>query len=264
MALAGIFGEEFPMTNREIETLLARAARSVRKGNGKVRNGTGEVRFSIVDYSEEEQQDYIDILRPFVGTDINRKEELYRNYLKEKGVHIPDEDADAFFRMAVRENKNEALRNGMKRRREEAYNYWMESNPLVKFIVEFTGSTDFTIKPTGFKGEDFSGSFIAPEYVKYSEKKPQGKRSHKQYRVYLVKRKEALDSASGHAIDELAEQYSRKTGNSNVISSHETEEDDDKTPCIIINGIMEEIQFSASKTAKKWHPEQELNLRPTV
>ena len=77
-----------------------------------------DIRFSIADYSEEEQQDYIDILRPFVGTDINMRENLYRNYLKEKGVHIPDEDADAFFRMAVRENKNEALRSsGMKRRK---------------------------------------------------------------------------------------------------------------------------------------------------
>ena len=77
-----------------------------------------DIRFSLADYSEEEQPDSIDILRPFVGTDINRKEELYRNYLKGKAIHIPDEDADAFFRMAVRENKNEALRSsGMKRRK---------------------------------------------------------------------------------------------------------------------------------------------------
>lgn len=80
---------------------------------------SGEIRFALMDYSEEQIQDHVNILKPFVGVNIDMKEELYRNYLKEKGVDIPDEDADLFFRMAIKENRAEILKASLKKNKKD-------------------------------------------------------------------------------------------------------------------------------------------------
>lgn len=172
-----------------------------------------DLRFSLAEYSEEQIQDYVNILKPFVGVNLDMKEEKYRKYLKEKGVDIPDEDADLFFRMAIKENRAEILKASLKKNKQDAYNYWRSTNPLIDYLLDFTGDDDFYIVPTEQKGEAFTGSFIAPEYVKWSEKRSQRKNeSDKAYREYLRKREEKLASAQGYKIDELAEQYSRHSG----------------------------------------------------
>ncbi len=130
-----------------------------------------DIRFALMDYSEEQIQDHVNILKPFVGVNIDMKEELYREYLKEKGVDIPDEDADLFFRMAVKENRAEILKASLKKNKQDAWNYWRSTNPLIDYLLDFTGDDDFYIVPTEQKGEAFTGSFIAPEYVKWSEKR---------------------------------------------------------------------------------------------
>ena len=130
-----------------------------------------DIRFALMDYSEEQIQDHVNILKPFVGVNIDMKEEKYRNYLKEKGVDIPDEDADLFFRMAVKENRAEILKASLKKNKQDAWNYWRSTNPLIDYLLDFTGDDDFYIVPTEQKGEAFTGSFIAPEYVKWSEKR---------------------------------------------------------------------------------------------
>jgi len=80
--------------------------------------------------------------------------------------------------------------------------------------VDFCGGTEFKIKPAyRFQGEDFSGTWISPEFVKYSEKRPQGKKeSEASYAKYLKRREEALKKADGMASDQLAEAIARKTG----------------------------------------------------
>ncbi len=62
-------------------------------------------------------------------------------------------------------------------------NEWLYNNiPIYREAVDFTGKTDFKIKPSSrFHGEDFTGAFISPGFVKWSEQKPQGKKSDKQY-----------------------------------------------------------------------------------
>ena len=60
--------------------------------NGRERTGrtgrteTDGLRFSISEYSAEEVRDYVDILKPFTGTVIDRNPEDYAAYLKEHGV----------------------------------------------------------------------------------------------------------------------------------------------------------------------------------
>ena len=172
-------------------------------------DGADKLRFSLADYDEQAQDDIIAILRPFVRQNIDMEPERYIAYLKEKNVNIPDEDAAVFFRLAVIEN-DKAARERIKRARDQ----WLFENfPIFGEVAEFVGGADFKIKPAGHEGEEFTGSFISPEYIKYSLKRPQGKNeSDKSYKKYLANRKEKLANAEGMAIDEISEHLSRKLG----------------------------------------------------
>ena len=46
-------------------------------------------------------RDYVDILKPFTGTVIDRNPEDYAAYLKEHGVDIPEKDAFRFAQEAA-------------------------------------------------------------------------------------------------------------------------------------------------------------------
>lgn len=165
-----------------------------------------DIRFSLEEYSESEQDDIVAVLQPFVGRNMDMEPEKYREYLRSKGIQIPDQDADIFFRMAVMAN-DKAARERANRLRDQ----WIFENfPIFAEVAEFAGGSDFKIKPVGHEGEDFTGSYISPAYVKYSVKASQGKRSEKKYRQYLADRKERLKNAEGVDIDELASAIARK------------------------------------------------------
>ena len=74
--------------------------------NGLERTETDGLRFSIAEYSEEEQRDIVDVLKPFTGSIVDKSPEEYAAYLKDKGVDIPDDDAFRFAQEAARQ-KNE-------------------------------------------------------------------------------------------------------------------------------------------------------------
>ena len=90
--------------------------------------------------------------------------------------------------------------------------YRRSIDPLFDFVMEYTDSG--IINPgLDHQGEDFSGSYISPEFKAYSEKRRQGKKeSDASYRRYLSHREEALENASGTPLDELAATYVRKFG----------------------------------------------------
>ena len=71
-------------------------------------DGSDGLRFSISEYSAEEVRDYVDILKPFTGTVIDRNPEDYAAYLKEHGVDIPEKDAFRFAQEAAREKMKQA------------------------------------------------------------------------------------------------------------------------------------------------------------
>ena len=77
--------------------------------------------FSLEEYSENEQEDIVAVLRPFIGRNIDMEPGKYREYLKEKGILIPDGDADVFFRMAIRENDRAARERANKLRDQWIY-----------------------------------------------------------------------------------------------------------------------------------------------
>ena len=112
------------------------------KWNAWERMGTEKsdgLRFSISEYSAEEQRDYVDILKPFTGTVEDKNPEDYAAYLKEHGVDIPEKDAFRFAQEAARQ-KMALAREAAAQRRDN----WLYDNILkYRWAVEFAGSFDF-------------------------------------------------------------------------------------------------------------------------
>ena len=168
------------------------------------------IRFGLGEYSEADQRDIVAILQPYTGMNAEREPADYQKYLAEHGVEISEQDAWEFALEAVRQNIAFA-----RKRSEERRNQWLYENyPLYKECVDFCGSADFKIKPSiRFSGEAFSGSWISPEFVKYSEKRKRGpKENEASYRRYQERREAALARAEGTASDEIAESIARRTG----------------------------------------------------
>ena len=170
-----------------------------------------KVRFAI-DGAEMDSRtkNLITMMRPIVGEYPKQDGDYYAKQMRDKfGVHVDSVEAWVIAIEAVRENQLEALRRGIRLR-----NKWLYENfPLYREVVDFCGE-NFIIKPAyRFTGEKFSGSWISPEFVKYSEKRPQGKsESDSSYRRYLARREIALRNATGHDSDEIAEAIARKWG----------------------------------------------------
>ena len=118
----------------------------------------------------------------------NRKNDNFRFLLAE-------------FSEAERREKNRLEYN---RKRDQ---YLYDNFPFYREAVEFAGSHDFKIKPSGkFRGEEFSGSFIAPGFVKYSGEK-------------AAKNSGKLDAAQGVNSNELAARLARSWGRDHLASS---------------------------------------------
>ena len=84
---------------------------------------------------------------------------------------------------------------------------------LFDFITNFAGE-DFKINPgESFAGDEFTGTFITPEYRKYSVKRRRKPgESDTAYRKYLAKREKALAEISGPQLGEVAQAYARESG----------------------------------------------------
>ena len=90
--------------------------------------------------------------------------------------------------------------------------YRRSIDPLFDFFMEY--SDNGILNPgSAHIGEDFSGSFISPEFVAFSVKRKQGKNeSDATYRKYLERRQNALENASGASLDTMAKNYVEKFG----------------------------------------------------
>ncbi len=118
---------------------------------------------------DERTKNLIAMMKPLVGPYMLRDPEFYVKRMREKyGVQITEAEAKLTGSIAARENQSDARKREIGNRNE-----WLDHRyPLYSFIVEFTGKRDFLLKPTSHQGTDFTGSFISPQYVKWSELKP--------------------------------------------------------------------------------------------
>ena len=161
-------------------------------------------------YEENEIRDFVTILKPYVGTVLERTPEEYQKYLAEHAfAEVSADDARYFAVLAMKANQA-AVRA---RAAEQRDNWLYENFPLYRAAVD-AGGSGFVIRPgRQFEGTEFTGSWISPEFVKYSKKRPQGKNeSDASYKKYLAKRQQALENASGISSEEVASQLARQTG----------------------------------------------------
>ena len=80
------------------------------------RTDTDGLRFSVAEYSEEEQRDIVDVLKTFTGSIVDKSPEEYAAYLKDKGVEIPADDAFLFAQEAARQKLRQARKAADQRR----------------------------------------------------------------------------------------------------------------------------------------------------
>ena len=168
------------------------------------------LRFSIEQYSDADWSDMVTYMRSKVGDVLNHPDSDYRRILEEAGMRCySDADAHACAAEAMQQNERELRERGKQRRD----NWIYENELLYRLVVDFAGSDKFTLVPDSFTGEKFTGTWIAEEYRKYSEKRAQKPtESDKQYKRYLQTREKALARAKGYRLDEVAEAIARKTG----------------------------------------------------
>ena len=164
------------------------------------------IRFSLLDVDgNEDVRAYIDIIKPYVPWTAKEKSgEFYAGILKEKaGVEISPESAMQIAEEAERERRKANIKKSW----DEAYSYFSSANPLFDYVVN--NEMVETIRPSHrFEGEDFSGSFISPEFVRYSEKKQRSKyKTDRGWTNYLRRRDDAFAKATGAHSDELAKGY---------------------------------------------------------
>ena len=169
-----------------------------------------DIRFSIEQYSDADWSDMVTYMRSKVGDVLNHPDSDYRRMLEEAGMRCySDADAHACAAEAMQQNERELRERGKQRRD----NWIYENELLYRLVVDFAGSDKFTLVPDSFTGEKFTGTWIAEEYRKYSEKRAQKPtESDKQYKRYLQTREKALARAKGYRLDEVAEAIARKTG----------------------------------------------------
>ena len=206
-------------THLPVGSNLPSSAENASGGTGKtsekINGGTDEygdgVRFLLINLDlTEDERSLVNIMKALVSGQFNPDFDYAQRVKDVYGLEVSAEDAKFAAMVALREKKADAQRAA----REKAYAYFRSNNPLFEFIDDFAGGFhDFHIVPVNGKGEKFTGTFIAPEYVRWSEKRPQGKNeSDKRYQKYLHDREEALKKAKGYDSADLAEAYARKTG----------------------------------------------------
>ena len=128
------------------------------------------LRFSIEQYSDADWSDMVTYMRSKVGDVLNHPDSDYRRILEEAGMRCYSEaDAHACAAEAMQQNEREIRERGKQRRDKWIY----ENELLYRLVVDFAGSDKFTLVPDSFTGEKFTGTWIAEEYRKYSEKRAQ-------------------------------------------------------------------------------------------
>ncbi|MBQ7207995.1 MAG: hypothetical protein IJS01_09385 [Lentisphaeria bacterium] len=139
------------------ETNAVQKAETDENGRGRTDTDGGELRFSIDEYSESTQRDIIDLLRPFVGTVVEKEPEAYAAYLKRMGADVPPEDAIRFAVIAKYENTEARA----KRKRKMRDDWLYENVPLWKWAVDYAGTQDFKVR-LDHRNEDknISGTFL--------------------------------------------------------------------------------------------------------
>ena len=149
---------------------VLKVAREALLSSGFDTKSEKNLRFSIEQYSDADWSDMVTYMQSKVGDVLNHPDSDYRRMLEEAGMRCySDADAHACAAEAMQQNEREIRERGKQRRDKWIY----ENELLYRLVVDFAGSDKFTLVPDSFTGEKFTGTWIAEEYRKYSEKRAQ-------------------------------------------------------------------------------------------
>ncbi len=172
-----------------------------------------DIRFSVAPEETEWEKAVISVLRPVVGESVEMdKAEIAAKVKELYGLDLSPDDAKLYAYLAAAENRKANASRQIAANKKRAFEYFED---LHSYFYHFRKSGEGLYINPGkeFEGEEVSGTFISENFRKYSVKRAQRKNeSDKQYRKYLQKRREKLDSAEGVSITDLAESYARATG----------------------------------------------------
>gem|GEM_PF-5906614 len=189
------------------------------------------LRFKIEEFADEDLKVLVDAAKDFAGKhyyDVKSDAE-FLEFFKRHGLPVENEhDAHFIMTLALEEVKHERAVAGAKRAAKtkkineaRALKEFADENPLFAFLQSFVGN-DFTINPgKRFEELELTGDYISPEFKKYGNKEPKGKRTDKQYQAYLARREEALANASGFNLDEVAQAYASQHGGDPAVIEEE-------------------------------------------
>ncbi|MBQ9088656.1 MAG: hypothetical protein IJY46_07740 [Lentisphaeria bacterium] len=176
-------------------------------------DGNGAL-FTLNSNASEELKLQVKAMQDCVGPFLDQDGAEYARRFKEKyGITLDPDEAIVIAQLAISENRSARQKYVAAQNAVNAWAYFKSFNPLFDFIVGFAGE-DFKINPgMAFAGDEFTGTFITPEYRKYSVKRRQKpNESDAAYRKYLAKRDKALAKVSGTQLDEVAQAYARESG----------------------------------------------------
>ena len=95
-----------------------------------------DLRFLLSEYSEEEHDLIVDVLKLFVGFNLNRTDEEYQEYLRKKGVAVSKGDAHAFAVTAMRSNITDYNQRNAAKRKAAGRSLWKTSPAARKGLAE--------------------------------------------------------------------------------------------------------------------------------
>ena len=148
-----------------------------RTGTDKSDYSDGNAMFSLESSGSEELKLQVEAMRSLVGPFLDQDGAEYARRFKEKyGISIDPDEAKVIAALAISENKSAHQKQVAADNAVRAWAHFKSFNPLFDFIVEFAGE-NFKLNPgMAFAGDEFTGTFITPEYRKYSVKRRQTKK----------------------------------------------------------------------------------------
>ncbi len=183
-----------------------------------------DIRFSYPGLREMSEEDFAanpkveawakvmmpEVSKGLAASDIDAAE----RFLTENGIDIDHVRDGALVRQAWLLAGSMYRQYRTKRNGFEAMEFYRSSHPLFDYIANFASSPDWKINPgSKYRGSEFSGTFLSPEFRKNSGALKQRKNeSNADFARRQRQQTEKLDNASGIRLDEVATAYANEYG----------------------------------------------------
>ncbi len=157
-------------------------------GTGPDPEARHDVMWGAEHYSEQEKEDIVTVLQPYMGTVMQEEMETYQAQLKKHGIDVPLEDMLGFAQEALYRNQKLHAEH----RRRVAYEEFARENPQLASLASRLERGERIIPSEKYASEDFSkGDFVHDAYRKFPASKGEAL-TGKRRETWEAQRAEAL------------------------------------------------------------------------